>query len=164
MITVNEDGEIITPFIRTPYNYNADSVSLETGTFCEEETKTKQEFKDDVDINNIVEKFGITGEMPESFTFPDEQDFTETTDYQSAMNVLVQARESFMELPAKVRARFDNDPQQFMEFFHDPANQDEAVRLGLATKKPEPKAPEKTELQELNENLKGILAEREKKN
>jgi hypothetical protein len=31
-----------------------------------------------------------------------------------------------------VRARFNNSPQEFLEFFADPANSDEAIRLGLA--------------------------------
>lgn len=60
------------------------------------------------------------------------------------MNVLRQAQESFMQLNAKARARFQNDPQQFMEFMHNAENQEEAIRLGLATRreKPEEKPPE----------------------
>ncbi len=37
-----------------------------------------------------------------------------------------------MRMDAKIRARFHNSPQEFLEFFADPANADEAVRLGLA--------------------------------
>ena len=36
-----------------------------------------------------------------------------------------------MELPAKVRARFDNDPQMFLEFVASEDNRQEAVELGL---------------------------------
>ena len=57
------------------------------------------------------------------------------------MNVLVEARESFMTLNAKARARFNNDPQQFMEFIHDGENAAEAIKLGLATKRPDPEKP-----------------------
>lgn len=141
-----ETGEVITPFIRTPFNYDTDAASQATGLDCGPETKTQQQFKDEVDINTIVERFGVTGEMPEKFNFPTEQDFTETFDFQSAMNVTIQARDEFMKMPAKTRARFQNDPQQFMEFMHDDGNIEEAIRMGLATKRePEIKPDEKKE-------------------
>lgn len=139
---MNQDtGEIV--FLRTPYNYDTDRVSDETGLDCGPETKTQQQFKDEVDINTIVERFNVTGEMPEMQNFPTEQDFEEAFDFQTSMNVIVAARESFMEMPAKTRARFNNDPQKFMEFIHDGENADEAIKMGLAIKRPEPeKKPE----------------------
>lgn len=141
---VDENGEIMMIMIRTPYNYDTDRVSLETGTECLDESKTRQEHKDEVDINQIVERFGITGEMPQSVNMPTTADFTNAvTDYQTAMNMVVEARESFMTLPANARARFRNDPQEFMEFMQDPDKLDEAVKLGLVTKRPEEKPPEK---------------------
>ena len=47
------------------------------------------------------------------------------------MNAVREASEGFMELPAKLRAQFDNDPQLFLEFVADDANRDKAVELGL---------------------------------
>lgn len=128
-----ETGEMFT-FIRTPLNYNTDRVSQETGLDCSEDKggRTQQQFKEETDINTIVERFGISGETPPAMNFPSEQDFTETFDFQTSMNVIVQARESFMTLPAKTRARFQNDPQQFMEFMHDSENIPEMVKMGLA--------------------------------
>ena len=71
------------------------------------------------------------------------------------MNVIVQARESFMTLPAKTRARFQNDPQQFMEFMHDENNFDEIVKLKLATVREEKKQPEQpTEVKAAKEPVK----------
>lgn len=141
-------GEIFT-FIRTPHNYDTDQASQETGLDCSQDKgRTQQQFKEETDINTIVERFGISGEMPPTMAFPTEQDFTETFDFQTSMNVIVQARESFMTLPAKARARFQNDPQQFMEFMHNDENVEEAIKMGLAIKrepiekKPEEKPPE----------------------
>jgi hypothetical protein len=57
------------------------------------------------------------------------------------MNVVRQADENFMRMDAKVRARFHNSPQEFLEFFADPANSEEAVRLGLALPKPKESPP-----------------------
>lgn len=147
MNTDKETGEIITPFIRTPYNYDTNHVSDATGTDTGTDSKTQQQFKDEVDINTIVERFGVTGEMPPPINFPDVQEFEETFDFQTSMNVIRQAQESFMTLPAKARARFDNNPQKFMEFMNEEDNAAEAIKLGLAIKreKPEEPKPEKKE-------------------
>ncbi len=133
-----ETGEVVTVFMRTPYNYNTDKVSDETGLACPPESRTKQEFADEVDINTIVERFGVTGEMPPMTEFPTEQEFEETFDFQTSMNVVIKARETFMTLPAKARARFDNNPQKFMTFMHDEENIDEAIKLGLVIKREKP--------------------------
>lgn len=131
---IDENGEVRAGhFVRTPYNYDTDEISDETGTYNNEKSITKQEFKDDADINVLVERFEKAGELPPQLTWPDQTEFMETYDYQTAMNVVVKAREAFMELPAKARARFENDPQKFMRFMEDPENQDEAIKLGIAT-------------------------------
>jgi len=137
----SETGEVITPFIRTPYNYDTNQVSDATGTDTGTDSKTQQQFKDEVDINTIVERFGVTGEMPPPINFPQTQEFEETFDFQTSMNVIRQAQESFMTLPAKARARFDNNPQKFMEFMNEEDNAAEAVKLGLAIKREQPEEP-----------------------
>jgi phage internal scaffolding protein len=129
----NDTGEVITPFVRTPYNYNAKKVSTKTGLECKDPTKAQQQFKDEVNINTIVHNFGVTGERPPVMQYPEPQEFIEATDFQTSMNVVVKARESFQTLTSKQRARFNNDPQRFMEFIHNAENQDEAIKLGLAT-------------------------------
>jgi len=80
-----ETGEVITPFIRTPYNYDTDNVSQATGMDCGPETKTQQQFRDEVDINTIVERFGQSGELPPTMQFPEAQEFAETFDFQTAI-------------------------------------------------------------------------------
>jgi phage internal scaffolding protein len=138
----NDTGEVITPFIRTPYNYNAKQISKKTGLECKDPTKAQQQFKDEVNINTIVHNFGVTGERPPVMQYPEPQEFIEATDFQTSMNVVVKARESFQTLTSKQRARFNNDPQRFMEFIHNAENQDEAIKLGLATDN-RPKEPPK---------------------
>lgn len=139
---INEDtGEIMPAFMRTPYNFDTDANSDQTGLACHDKHRTDQQFKDDADINVIVERFGVTGERPPTMQWPEEAEFMETFDFQTSMNVIRKAQEAFGELPAKVRARFDNDPQKYMQFFNDPENAHEAVRLGIATKREEPPKP-----------------------
>lgn len=119
------------PFMRTPYNYDRDQVSDENGLVCPEPSMAQQQFKDETDINMIMERFGRTGEVVAPVRMPQYGDFTDVVDYHTAMNALIQAQDSFMQLPAKVRARFDNDPGRFVDFCMDDNNRQEAIDLGL---------------------------------
>ena len=60
-----------------------------------------------------------------------------TIDFHSSMNVIRAAEEAFNAMPAEVRDRFQNDPGRFLEFANDASNYDEAVKMGLAIKRPE---------------------------
>lgn len=122
---------------RTEYNYDRNEASRETALICKDPSRTKQEFAEDADINHIIERFGIGYEMPTNVTPPQQGDFTNIPDFRGAVEMVREAQQLFGSLPAKIRNRFDNDPQQYIDFFHDPANQDEAIALGLATKRVE---------------------------
>lgn len=119
-------------FLRTPYNYDVDAASVETGLRCLDPSLTQQQFRDECDINNIVDQFMKTGHLPTPASMPQYIDYEGVFDFQTAMNAVRAADENFMRMDAKIRARFHNSPQEFLEFFADPANTDEAVRLGLA--------------------------------
>ena len=41
-----------------------------------------------------------------------------------------------MALPAKIRARFDHDPNALLQFLNDPINRDEAIEIGLIDGEP----------------------------
>lgn len=119
-------------FLRTPYNYDMSKASDEVGLSCLDPSLTQQQFAEESDINNIVDRFMKTGHLPSAASMPQYADYEGVFDFQSAMNVVRQADENFMRMDAKVRARFHNSPQEFLEFFANPDNVDEAVRLGLA--------------------------------
>lgn len=124
-------------FVRAPGNYDVDEASNETALHSFDESKTQQQFKEEVDINTIVRRFGLTGEMPSDIRVPQYGDFSNVVDYQSALNAVIAADESFMSMPAEVRSRFANDPQKLLEFLAVDSNRDEAIKLGLVTKPPE---------------------------
>ena len=125
-------------FLRSAYNYDTDKVSLETGLECDpDDNRTQQQFAEEADINTIVARFGLTGELPDVVRVPQSGDFTGVSDFQSAMQAVRAAEEGFMELPAALRARFQNDPQRLLEFMEDDRNKDEAIKLGLVNKAPE---------------------------
>lgn len=125
------------PFLRTPYNYDTDAASNESGLHCEDASLAQQHFKDECDINNILRQFNITGLIPESPLSPRYGDFTGIGDYHTALNQVIAAEDEFMTLPATLRARFENDPAQLINFLDNPENYNEAISLGLVDKKPE---------------------------
>ena len=53
------------------------------------------------------------------------------------MNVIRAAEEAFNAMPAEGRDRFQNGPGRFLEFTNDASNYDEALKMGLAIKRPE---------------------------
>lgn len=108
--------------------------SNRTGLHCRDQTKTQQQFKDETNILTIVERFGLTGEMPQVLHLPEYGDFTGIFDFQSAQNTIRFAQEQFMSLPANMRARFHNDPQELLEFVANDDNRAEAEKLGLVEK------------------------------
>lgn len=130
------------PFVRNPYNYDTNSASDESGLLCPEDSMTQQSFKDEADINTIVRRFGLTGQLPQDLQMPVSGDFTGISDYHTAMNMVLAAQDEFLRVPPDVRARFQNDPAQLMAFLDDPANRAEAESLGLVTAAPAaPAAP-----------------------
>ena len=130
------------PFVRNPYNYDTNAASDEAGIACPEPTLTQQHFREEADINHIAERFGLTGELPEVKDRPTYGDFSGIFDFQTAQNAVVEAKQQFMTLPAKLRTRFDNNPQKLLDFLDDPDNREEAEFLGILQKRSnEPVAP-----------------------
>jgi len=121
-------------FLRTPYNYDKDAASNESGLHCEDASLAQQHYKEECDINTILQKFNISGILPENPLSPRYGDFTGIGDYHSAMNRVIAAQEEFDGLPATIRARFDNDPAKLIEFLDDSNNRREAEELGLVEK------------------------------
>lgn len=103
---------------------------------CKEPSLAQQQFKEDADINVLLERFKVTGQMPQGVTLPTYGDFSAVVDYRTANDAIRRARDSFMELPASVRARFENDPQVFLEFCSNKENLPELRKLGLAPELP----------------------------
>lgn len=104
--------------------------------FGDEPSLCQQQFKDDSDINIMMERFGVTGLLPMSVRVPQYGDFTGISDYQSALNAVIAADEAFMELPAHVRERFGHSSEALINFCADDKNRDEAIRLGIVFEPP----------------------------
>lgn len=146
MLDCDDDGVIldsrfIFPFLRTAYNYDRDLESLRAGLHCDDATKAQQQFAEECDINTIVERFAITGELPAPQRMPFNGDFEEAVDLRESLDLLRAADEAFHSFPAPIRAQFENDPVKFVDFVSDPANIDKAREWGLARGLEAPRAP-----------------------
>lgn len=114
--------------IRHPYDGIRHRVAVPPGG----PSRTKQSFKDECDVNNIMRKYQQTGLLNHVNRFRgDYADYTGVQDYQASLNQVLAANEAFSSLPSKLRARFGNDPALFLDFVGDPDNRDEMERLGL---------------------------------
>nr|CAI9752538.1 virion structural protein [Microvirus sp.] len=95
---------------------------------------TQQHFKDECDINNIVRSY--RGKIPASDEPAYFMDCT-VTDLQSAYQIAENIGSRFESLDSDVRAKFNNNPLELLEFVHNSDNKTAAIELGLLPK-PEP--------------------------
>lgn len=127
---------------RNALNYDTDKASLATGLVTTEPSLAQQQHKDECDINNIARQFGLTGQIPQPVYLPTFGDFSEVTDFQSALHAIQRAEASFMAMPAHVRERFQNNSQKFLEFTSDSRNAEELRSLGLFRDAPSAQPPQ----------------------
>lgn len=135
--------------------YQRANGSIGVMTVNDEPTMAQQQFKDEVDINNIMDKY-IKAPNPQIFVRNGKGvygDFTKTKDFQSSLDAILEAEDAFMSLDAKIRSRFENDPGKLLKFLEDPRNLEEASKLGLVEIK-KPNANEQTTNEKTNANVK----------
>lgn len=122
--------------IRHAFNYDVEAESIATGLACQDKSKTIQSQTQDSDINEIVRRFGISGQLPQIGRPIIQADFVDVLDYQGALNAIILAQENFNRLPAETRSHFNNDPGLFVDFCSNPENLPELRKLGLADPAP----------------------------
>lgn len=94
--------------------------------------RTHQSFKDECDINKIMGKWRQVGFIEHvSLKRPVYEDFSNAEDYMSTLNKIQAAKDLFASLPARLRARVNNNPADLINFVHNPNNADELRELGL---------------------------------
>ncbi|WNK14053.1 MAG: internal scaffolding protein [Microvirus sp.] len=98
---------------------------------------TKQEFKNECDINILMAQYMATGQLPNiNERAPQYLDVT-GIEYQDSMNFIAGAQTLFNELPSQIRSRFENDPGKFLDFTSNPNNREEMAQMGLLKPKSE---------------------------
>lgn len=108
------------------------------------EDLAQQQFRDSTDINVLAKRFGLDKQpLPVNAVDPSFYgDLSDLPDLRTALDRINEAKNRFMELDPKLRARFRNDPAELYDFIMDPDNADESVRLGLLVRPPDPQQQE----------------------
>ena len=103
---------------------------------------TEQSHKEDVDMHNIMRQFEKTGIVKHVAAHAGTYgDYVGAPGFQEAMNIIAKAESMFESVPAKIRAKFDNDPGKFVDFMQAPENYQAILDLGLdASHLPKPEA------------------------
>jgi len=102
-------------------------------------SRTKQAPKAETDINLMVGRYKKTGEFrnvnPKQ---PRYGDFSEAVSLEEAFQQVADANQSFMQLPARVRALAQNDPITLLEMLADEGATAALVEAGLPVKQAAP--------------------------
>lgn len=101
-------------------------------TIITERSKTRQEFREDANINVIVKKWNEQGVLPVlKQRIPQFGDFSSGSDFHEAMNKVMDAQQAFGRMPAKVRSFCENDAGKFLDFVSDPNNAEKLNEFGI---------------------------------
>jgi len=92
---------------------------------------TKQAFKNDCDINNIMAKYQKKGVVEHFNTNQARYGFAPSSDYRESIELVREAEQLFAGLPSKLRRKFKESPQEFLTFCENPDNRSEMAFLGL---------------------------------
>lgn len=124
-------------------------------TINEEPSMTDQAFKDDVNVNLIMERFMKTGHLPLRQAQPIFADLSMTSiDLPTALRMIRDSEKAFGELPVEVRQKFGYSPEAMILFLQNPENHKEAIELGLLeVREPDKQDIVVDELRKLNNKL-----------
>lgn len=105
----------------------------------------QQHFKDDADINQIVQR-AIKYNQPyvdpmkiNKSRVPLSGEFPDAVSYHEALNLVLDADAAFDALPSSARKLFEHDPSLYMEYLNNPESFSEAIQKMVPVPQPEPK-------------------------
>lgn len=113
---------------QNPYSQNRKKITL----YVKHPARTKQSFKDECNIKNILNQYNKTGLVTHLNTKkPQHIDHSSLPNYQDSLNFTTHIQQQFDQLPQDLKKRFNNDLNEFSTFLSDPNNLSEAQKLGL---------------------------------
>jgi len=101
------------------------------------EARTKQSMREECDINAIVAK-ARKGQAVSHLAKrePSYGDFSDVGDYKTALDRLRAADKYFLQLPARVRREFNNDPAEYLDALESGEGRERLERAGLVPPMP----------------------------
>lgn len=97
---------------------------------------TDPQWSEESDINYIMQKFQKTGQL--TWLSKNQGVYADVSEIPNLLDASIIVRDSqlkFDALPAEVREKFKNNPQNMIDYLQEPRNYEEAVQLGLLSKK-----------------------------
>ncbi len=92
----------------------------------------KQSFKDECDINNIMDQYRRNGIVDHVSEYAGQYgDFGNSVSFHEASNEVASAKSMIMSLPSNIREEFQNDPAQFLDFVSAEENWPAMQEMGL---------------------------------
>jgi len=91
--------------------------------------RTKQAFKDETDINKLIQRAEKTGTISHLNKHEARYGDFANFDFFEAQVQLAAGGEIFADLPAEIRSEFNQSPAQFFNYVNDPANKDRLEKL-----------------------------------
>lgn len=104
-------------------------------------SRTKQSFKNETDLNFLVDRYKKTGQVPASVNRESKYGYAPSLDFQEALELVQNARTMFSELPAAVRQNFENNPANLLAFVENSDNGPEQYAAMGLTEAPDTEAP-----------------------
>lgn len=92
---------------------------------------TEQAHKRQCDMNYILRDYAKTGLIKHAHKNQGRYDDVSSIDFQTAQNIVADAKSMFDALPALTRAEFGHDVSRFLEFARDPDNGTRMQELGI---------------------------------
>lgn len=141
------DGEVKPIFFKTPYNHDRDAESNASALTCNDKSLTQQQFKEETDINFILERYRASQQIP-PMALPEHYfDLSERPSYHEIQTALADANAKFYLLDPKIRAEHLNSPARWADQViaaTETGNLAELRKLGLDAPDPAPEPPTPT--------------------
>lgn len=97
-----------------------------------EECFVQQHCKDECDVNKILGKWKVTGQLTHASSKTPMYLDCSSINYKDALDSVLGVQDLFSSLPAEVRKKFKNDPALFCAFADDPENSQQLLDLGVS--------------------------------
>jgi len=98
------------------------------------QSRTQQQYKKEANINNIMARYNKTGILGDPLDVKKPGyfgDFSDVADFMNISNRIALAQNNFQNLPSDIRAKFGNDVSKLLDYVADPANAEQARKMGL---------------------------------
>lgn len=127
-------------FDTDPYSTGLEPPEDETS---DDHSQVQHDMAAECDVNEIMKRYQRTNELTHVNNMAAQYgDFSDVLDYKDGVDRINHANALFMELPARIRDMFNNDPAKFIDYATDGNNQEELRKMGLAPPLPEPPEPQ----------------------